>query len=345
MNRSKWTFAVAFGMLSVGLTVGALAFLETPRASAEPEPEAEALPTALDWMPETSGLVGHIDFKSVAASPLADAWSQEAWEATSPEDLGPVEEIRESTGVDLWNDVESLTFSVGAPSPSKPAATSDEAGRKLPFEAWGMAISGTFDADRLLEKARARDRTVSQETYGGKAVYRVDGKGEQDIAFAMASDSLLLLGSPDYIREMIDSGEGRKPSASRLVESWGYGKLEGDSFWIAGKPNGTVDSVLGGAGNGPALRSFALSGRLSTDLSVNARGKASDAEAAQKLADVLRGLIALGRLQQGGNPQMAALADAISIELAGDEIHVDLAVPYETIRALFDQRRKAAIDR
>jgi hypothetical protein len=340
MNKSNWTFAVAFGTVGIGLIIGALAFLETPRASAEP---GQPLSSALEWMPESAGLVGHIDVESVVASPLSGIWSREA---KSQEGLGAADEIREATGVDLWTDVSSLTFSVALPSASRP---SDEAGRRQP---WGMVVTGTFDPEQLIQKAKAREgATTNEESYRNKTIYHLAGDGEKndrgddDVAFAMASDSLLLLGSPDYLREMIDSGTGSRPNAATLVESWGYGDFAGEAFWIAGKPNGAVDSVLGRAGDGPALRSFALSGRLSTDLSVTARGKAADSGAAQKLADVVRGLVALGRLQQGGNPQIARIADAVSIEIAGDEVHLGLAVPYETVRSLFDGERKSAIER
>lgn len=331
MKHSGWTFAAALGTVAAGVIVAGLAFLDSPGVSAQ---RGEARSATLAWIPESAGLVGHLDVKSLASSPLSEVWSREA---KSREELGAVDEIREATGVDLWKDVESLTFSVALASPSRTAPPPDES---RPRQPWGMALAGRFDTDRLVSKANAREGKANEESYQGKTIYRLQGDGDEVVAFALASDSLLLLGSPDYLRSMIDCGTGRTPSASGLVESWGYGDFANDAFWVAGKPNGAFDSVIGRAGGGPALRSFALSGRLETNLSLTARGKAADADAAQKLADALRGLVALGRLQQSSNPQMGGIADAVHIELAGDEIHVGLALPYETIRSFFDQRRK-----
>ncbi len=344
MNKSRWTFALALGTVAIGVVVGALAFLTTPGVSAQP---GDALPAAIAWIPETAGMVGHIDLKSVASSPLSEVWSRET---KSEDKLGAVDEIREATGINLWNDVDGITFSVALPSssdssdPSSQSSQSSQPGGKQP---WGMVLSGAFDSKQLIQKIAEHDAeaTVNHDSYRGTMIYSVKGDGDRELNLALPSESILLVGSPDYLREMIDCGQGRKPSASGLVESWGYGDFSGDSFWMAGTPTGALESALGRATSGSALRSFALSGRLATDLSVTARGKAADVESAQKLADVLRGFVALGRLHQGENRQIAALADAVSIDLVGDEIHIGLDVPYETIRDFFDQKRKATMDR
>ena len=154
---------------------------------------------------------------------------------------------------------------------------------------------------------------------------------------------MLLLGETSYLREMLDAGEGRSASASELLESIGPETSAGETFWLLGSTSGAIPPVLGEANVLPPLQAFSLSGRLDAELVLRARGRAQTAEAAQQLADVLRGLVALGRMNAGNaNPELARLAEAVSIELFDQDIELNVSVPYETIRKLSERSRKEA---
>jgi hypothetical protein len=160
---------------------------------------------------------------------------------------------------------------------------------------------------------------------------------------AFPEDSTLLLGEPAYVREMLDAGAGRKTSAVESVRNWKLGSFEGEAFWFAGTPPDVLRGLVARGAENAALRSFAVTGRLESDLVLRARGQAADAKTAQELADVIRGLIALGRLRQDGSPQgeaLAKLTEAISVELVDDAIDVNLTMPYDSIRQLLSSQRK-----
>jgi hypothetical protein len=326
MNSSRWTFAsgiLVTGIVVAGVAVGAAAYFSGAGVSAQ----TGSMGPSLAFVPQGASLIGYLDMKSVGSSPLAESWSEETRERTPFEAL---DEIEESTGIDILNDVDSLTFAAG-PGSGK-------------HEPWGIAVAGAFDRPLLVEKLKAHKADVETSTYAGTDLYLV-GSGTQSTAMAQPDDSTLLVGEPFFVREMLDAGSGAKPSATGNLESWGYGDFQGDAFWFAGTPPDVVHGLVGQGKDKESLRSFAVTGRLDADLVLRARGQAVDSKTARELADVVRGLVALGRLQQDSSPRGAALGkmmESVSVELVGETIDVNLEVAYDSIRELLQSHRKVA---
>jgi hypothetical protein len=322
MTSSRWSFApviVAAGIVVAGVAFAAAAYLGMEGVSAK----SQASGPSLDFVPEGASLVGYVDFQAVASSPLADTWSDVL---RDEERLGALEDIEEFTSVDLMNDVDSFTLAVG-PGTEKP-------------ERWGMAVRGVFDRERLLEKLSMGKGAVETTNHAGTEVYAIRN-GSQTTAMAQPGDSILLFGEPGYVRDMLDAGAGRKPAATAILSTWGYGAFDEETFWFAGKAPGFVEGLVGRSPDAAALRSFAVTGRLAGDLQLRARGDAIDAAKARELADVVRGLIAFGRLQQQ-NAQLGKILESISVDSVDNRIDVSLLVPYESIRELMSQKSKAS---
>ena len=328
MNSSRWTFAsgiLAAGIVLGGIAVGAVAYFGAEGVSAQGGTGRSG--PLLAFVPQGASLIGYVDLKSVASSPLAESWSEGVRERTP---FAALDELEESTGIDVLNDVDSLTLAVG-PGTGKP-------------ERWGIAVEGVFDRDRLVAKLSAHKTDVETSSHAGTDLYLIQS-GTQSTAMAQPDDSTLLIGEPGFVREMLDAGSGQKPSAAGNLESWGYGGFEEEAFWFAGTPPDVVHGLVGRGSETASLRSFAVTGRLDTDLLLRARGQAVDSKSARELADVARGLIALGRLRQDGSPQGAALGklmESVSVELVDQAIEVNLLVPYDSIRLFLESHDKVA---
>ena len=326
MNSSRWTFVsgiLATGVVFAGVLVGAVAYFGGRGVSAQTGSGGPSLA----FVPKGASLIGYVDLKSVASSPLAESWSESMRERTP---FSALDELEESTGIDAMNDIDSLTLAIG-PGTGKP-------------ERWGIAVEGVFDRDRLVEKLSTHKGGVETSSHAGTDIYLIRS-GTQSTAMAQPDDSTLILGDPAYVREMLDAGNGAKPSATGNLESWGYGGFEGETFWFAGTPPDFVHGLVGRGSEKASLRSFAVTGRLDTDLLLRARGQAVDSKTAQELADVVRGLVALGRLRQDSTPQGAVLGkmmESVSVELVDEAIDVNLLVPYDSIRQLLESQRKVA---
>ena len=91
----------------------------------------------------------------------------------------------------------------------------------------------------------------------------------------------------------------------------------------------------------PPLQIFALSGRVGTDIKMTARGVTDDNESATKLADMARGLVAMGSMnQQNSSPEILAILDSVQVQALDNRVEVSLAIPFEMLRTLSREQRQ-----
>jgi hypothetical protein len=319
MISSRFTTLAALAATTVvlgGLATGAFLYLAGEEVSAKGP--------AFRFLPAGANLVGYLDMKALAKSPLAESWAS----ISDRKEWQGLEEIRENVGIDLLEDVDSLTLAV-APGP-------DDDPR------WGIVLEGAFERKHFLDKLEKAHPGLETSRHEGTDLYIV--KGASGSAFALPGPTTLLFGETDYVREMLDAAAGRKPSVP--PETWGKSDVEVDalngpeSFWLAGKPPEFVRA----SGPGSSIQSFRVSGHLGSELFLHARGRTADEKSAQELANVVRGLIALARLRGDSTAERATLEEAmesISIETAGDSVDLSLSMPYESVREILEPSARA----
>ena len=103
---------------------------------------------------------------------------------------------------------------------------------------------------------------------------------------------------------------------------------------------------MGGSGasaamNLPPLQSLTLTGDLDPQLSLALTGVAADETAATKLADVVRGFVALMTLQASQKPELQQLASAFNVTTEADRVLVSARIPYELLDALQPKKEAA----
>ncbi len=328
MKRSRWMLTLSLAVVAAGLVVGTAAYLASSGVSAQ----SSSVPDTVAFMPASADMVGYVDIAAFLSSPSRDDWEEQIGQKEQTEKL---EEFRAMTGMDPLTDFYAISFAMKTP---------ETGGERS--EQWGLAMHGEFDSNRLVAKL-GEHGALSEELHEGTALYRFSGtRSGEEHALAFPQATIALFGPPEFVRTMLDVGAGRSESVqSGVLQEWS--DLPTDkSFWVAGETNnhfGQMWRTPDGA-ELPPLRSFALSGRLDAEVNLRVRGKAADAEAAQKLAEVVRGLVALGSLQSGNRPEMSALVDSVQIGQLDDEVEVSVSVPYETIRALRRQAEKKAAE-
>ncbi len=320
MKKSTLVAMLAVGIVLSGVGMGVVAHIWAPEGKAE----AAMLPSAATWLPASSDLVAYIDLVSILSSPI-----REEWESSRPGGFEEVEKFREATGMDPWTDFHALSFST---TTSTKGETQD----------WGLVLVGDFDPEKLLSSIEER-QNLERGHYLDTELFTFRNetaeKSEEPVVLAFPEPTTALFGTTQQVEAMLDVGAGRKASAVEgPLAHWIEQIPLDDTFWCAGSAEGHLSRVLdqghGATPNIPPLQSFAISGTLDSYFSMNARGEASDPEAAQKLTDVLRGFIALGSLQQQDRPELQAILDSISIETTENRVGVSLAIPYETLRRL-----------
>ena len=119
------------------------------------------------------------------------------------------------------------------------------------------------------------------------------------------------------------------------------------TFWMVGDRSllQHVPKVIGAAGgpdvNIPALQSLIVTGNVEPALSFRMTGEARDEEAANHLADVVRGVAAIAALSASQNPDLKELASAVSVTTEANRVHLNARFPWELLDKLMQKATAA----
>jgi hypothetical protein len=81
----------------------------------------------------------------------------------------------------------------------------------------------------------------------------------------------------------------------------------------------------------PAITWLAASGSVDSSVSAKLHAEARDDKAAQDLQEVIRGLVALARMQAGQQPEYAELVNSIELSVEGTTVSVGFSLPPATL--------------
>jgi hypothetical protein len=83
----------------------------------------------------------------------------------------------------------------------------------------------------------------------------------------------------------------------------------------------------------PAVTWFAVSGRIDDAISGTMRADTRDEEAANNLRDVVRGFVALAKLQAANRPELQTVVQSLELGGTGNSVVLSFAIP----GAVFDR--------
>ena len=331
MKFTRWILILALAVVVGGLALGSMARLGYLGAEAS----TAGLPTATAWMPASAGLVAYVDIASLLESPIVgDEFEKEEWPG----------KFEDFTGVAPRTDLHGVSFSTSRTQ----EAVASAAASGLPGS-WGLALTGKLDPDAIVAKIEGLIKLERME-HEGETLYLLPlsekrGRPERH-AMAFPTRGVGLFGTPDHVKAMLDAGKGTEPSAANgtLLVRWSDERILQETFWLLGSMD-EVRTLANERTKGmqlPPLQTFALSGRVGTDLKLTARAVTDDKESATKLADMARGLVAMGSMnQKSSTPEILAILDSVQIQALENRVEVSLAVPFETLRTLSKKQRES----
>ena len=330
MTRSRLVVLSSLVVVGVGLAgaLGAL-YLDPARAAVGPLPaEGLALPA------DTQFVMG-FDVHRFVASPFYQRFGKDRQGQGRPPAFT---ELEEKTGLNPERDVDRIVVA------GRAADKGPEGGVVL--------VSGRFDRTRLSRAIETEGKGVTFKGHEGTTLYLFrEGVGARAGAVAFLDDDTLVMGPRASVEATISNhAGGRAPVRSNaalvaLLES----VKPGSTFWAVGDQSVLSRlplSIPGAAGQGsvalPPVKSVVVTGDLDPMVAVELTGEAVDGKAAQNLADVVRGLVALASLQASQKPELKELASAVSVTTDATRVHVNLRLPYELIDSLSGKRPVAA---
>jgi hypothetical protein len=231
--------------------------------------------------------------------------------------------FKEQTGIDIESDIDHVVASL------EPRADGESASLVL--------ARGRFNEGTIETSMRQHGATV-EEYQGKRLILRTTPSGtDEPFALSFIEPGLIAIGNAPMVRTAIDlqkSGDNVRMNTELmgLLES-----LEPGHAWVVGR----VDALrsdgrlpTGIAERLPAITWFSVRGQVDSQISGTVRADTRDERAANDLRDVVRGFLALAKLQAGSRPELQAVIQSLELGGAGNSVALSFSIPGEVFDKL-----------
>jgi hypothetical protein len=315
-KRTRYFIAVASLIVVAGLGTGLVAYFNggLPLAAFRNGPDD------LAYVPSDSSVVAYANVRDIMSSEFRQKLRE-----TVPTGQARDEFLGE-TGIDIERDVNSVLVAT--------AASSNDV-NKAPDHALAL-VRGVFQQAQIEALATQHGATIAE--YQGKRIITMKAdNGGTTMAVAFLEPSLVAVGSDAYVRRAIDSKDGdnltKNADMMKLINdldgnnnAWAVGRVD-DIQKVAGLPDAIKAQM-------PAVQWFAVTGHVNGGVSGTIRAEARDDQAAENLRDVVRGAMALARLQMGRDQNLDTVINSLQMTGTGKTVSLSFAVPSTVVDSL-----------
>jgi len=315
-KRTRLFLSVAAGVLVLGLGTGLLASYVGFQNLLVLGSDG---PAELAYVPAATRFVGYANVRDVMASDLRRKLTE-----LQPDNANGAAHFKEQTGIDIETDIDYVVAASGAESD---AASDDKPDQTPPL----VLARGRFDQVRIEGLVRENGGTV--QDYKGARLFVHD---EMKMAVVFLEPGLVAIGPPAAVRSAIDTKAGgtNATSNTELMRQI-RGVHDGDAWAVA-----RFDELAGRrlppevASQLPPISWFSVNGFVDSGLRARVAVEARDEASAQNLQEVIRGFMALARLQASQHPEVGELLNSLQLTGDGKAVSLSFAVPSEVIDAL-----------
>lgn len=320
--KTRYFVLTAFAILIGGLTTGLVASYMGGLPVALTR---QAGPDDLAYVPPDALAVAYADVQQVMASEL-----RQRLRRLHPDSPADRHDFEEKTGVNVERDIDAV---VAAMLPG----TSDATGDHRPL----VLARGRFDQVRIEGLAREHGGDVSD--YQG--VRTITHTGDHDtMALGFLAPGVVAVGSLEGVRAAVDAKRSGRNVLSNTELMRLVGELDNANAWAVGR----FDAVANSPGmpgelqhRMPSLSWFSAAGHLNGGISGTFKAEAKDDEAAKNMRDMLRGMMAMVKLQADDKPELRSLVDALQLGGEGKTVAVAFSLPPQVFELLeqMEQRK------
>lgn len=319
-KRTRSFVLVSGAILTIGLGTGLIAsYMGLPVSLLS----NAAGPDELQYVPQNAAVVAYANVRDVMNSEF-----RQRFRALEPQSAER-DAFEEKTGLKIDQDIDSI---VAAFFPGGETATDH------PEKSAIVLARGRFEAGRL--EALALEHGGSVVDYKGKRLLshtQRSGSDDGPMALGFVEADLVAMGSLDAVKQAIDAGADNRNVMSnndlmRLVadldnsNAWAVGRF--DALAREARLPSDVQAQL------PAVTLFSAAGHINGGVSGVFKAEARDEAAAQNLRDIVRGFLAMARLQSGSRPGIQQLVDSLQMSGDGKTVALSFNIPSEFFDAL-----------
>jgi hypothetical protein len=340
-KKTRYFMAGSTAVLAAGLGTGLIAYYA---GGFEPV-SASAVANELRYVPADASLVAYADVRAIMDSEL-----RTRLKAAMPAEQGQ-KEFQEQTGIDIERDIDYVVASI-----------SNGGEKNAPL----VVARGRFNDTQLEGLIREHGGTV--EEYKGKRLVNAPAPGadqtveaapgapipdaadtvqrhleaaskmHQKLVLAFLEPGLIAFGDATAVKTAIDA----QLSAHSITSNSEMMDLVSDigqtnNAWAVGRfdllaahaqlPDQIRRQI-------PSVKWFAAAARVDGGVAGNLRAEARDDQAAENLRDVVRGFLALARMQAQADPRTTALVDSLQLTGTGKTVSLSFTVPQEIIQMI-----------
>jgi hypothetical protein len=319
-KKTRYFMAGSAAVLAAGLGTGLIAYYT---GGFQPV-SASAVANELRYMPADVKMLAYVDVRAIMDSDLR----QRLKEALPMHEHGQ-KEFQEQTGIDIERDIDYIVAAL---------ASDTEQARPL------VVARGRFNDTQLEGLIREHGGTV--EDYKGKRLVAAPagehpghpGIATDHLVLAFLEPGLVAFGDGAAVRTAIDAQltSHSVTSNNEMMElvsdigrnnnAWAVGRF--DLLAAQAKLPTEVSRRL------PAVKWFAAAGHVNGGVSGSLRAEARDDAAGENLRDVVRGFLALARMQSQADPRTAGLVDSLHLSGSGKTVALSFSIPAEILEMI-----------
>jgi hypothetical protein len=345
-NRTRYFLAGSTAVIAVGVCTGLVAFY----AGGFQALSASTGPTELAYVPADAAVVAYADVRTIMDSDL-----RQRLKIAIPEQQNGQQEFQAQTGIDIERDIDYVVAAMSG-NPSNKSGL--------------LVARGRFDVVKLEGLAREHGGTVQE--YQGKRLVTVGNVSDDNVVapqpptvpgapapqmaprervphamtIAFLEPGLVAVGESAAVRHAIDAQMSAQSITSnnemmelvsdieRTNNAWAVGRLDVLTSQTQLPPQ--VANQVG------AIRWFAAAGHINGGVSGTFRAETRDEQSAENLRDVVRGILALGRLQAQSNPKLEAFSQSLQLTGTGTTVSLTFTVPSELLDMAVEHAHAAA---
>ncbi|HEX5107536.1 MAG TPA: hypothetical protein VFV95_03785 [Vicinamibacterales bacterium] len=311
-KRTRVFVLVASAVLVVGLgTAGVASYMGVDGLGLF----AAGASDELAYVPAGTEVIGFADVRQVLDSELGTRLQSRL--------IPPSQETQDNvftqTGIDIRKDVDSVVV----------ASLRGEAAGEMPL----MLARGEFDQPRIESLLVSRGGEVSHHQN-----IRIVTLNQPEVGIGFLEARLVAVGNPAAVRLAVDTktaGTGSVKDDAELMRL--VHRVDNGNTWTVARFDALqrrqqFPAQL--AAQLPAITWFAASGQIGSGVSATLLAEAKDDQAAQNLREVIRGLLALARMQLGQQPDLASFVNSVELTGEGNTVSVAFSLPRETLDKL-----------
>ena len=316
-NRTRYFVITAVLVTAVGLGTGLVAYYSVGH-------QLGALagrdgPAELRYVPRDAAVLAYADVREIMASEV-----HQRMRRAVPASQSGQRQFLEQTGIDIESDIDHVVAYL------VPHAGGSTAGLVL--------ARGRFSDVKI--EALMREHGAHVEDYGGKRLI-VAATGPRPMAEGLSlsflEPGLVAVGTAQMVRRAIDLRNNRDDITKNSEFMGMLRSVDQSHAWVVGQFDALrADWRLPAeiSGRLPAITWFSLSARVDSSVTGLVRADSRDEEAAKNLGDVIRGFLALARLQAGSRPAFRALTESLQLGGTGKSLTLSFSVPGEVFDAI-----------